>query len=288
MIEIDWPERSEPAPWRRDGGKVVVCVTIDVDAESPILARGDHYAEHLSTLSHQAFGPRKGLDRLLGVLQGCDVPATVFIPGETAVRWPSTVESAAEGGYEVALHGFSHRHPVHLSADEQRREVDAAIETLTRFGVDPVGYRAPNWEMHSVTLEHLAARGLQYDSSLMDDDEPYVLSLAEGRLAELPPHWSLDDWEQYFFVPEPDIGQRIVPPSQVLQLWSEELEAMRRWGGLLVLTLHPFLSGRASRARALEQFIELAQGYDDVEFATCSEIAGRVLGDQGGSIVPKY
>jgi len=29
----------------------------------------------------------------------------------------------------------------------------------------------------------------------MDDDRPYGLSTAAGEVAELPVHWSLDDWE---------------------------------------------------------------------------------------------
>lgn len=275
---IDWPPRTVAEAWREPETSVVVCVTIDVDAESPVLARGEHYANHLTTMSHQAYGPSVGVPRLIDVLAGAGVPATFFIPGESAERWPHMVEQVLEAEHEIALHGYTHRHPVHLGADEQRTEVDRAYELMTRLGVRPTGYRAPNWEMTRDTLDHLTARGLRYDSSLMDDDRPYVLELSGGRLAELPPHWSLDDWEQYFFVPEPDIGQRIVSPNQVLELWSLELVAMRRWGGLLVLTLHPFLSGRPSRAVAVEKFINYAQEHPDVEFATCDQVAQRALG----------
>ena len=53
----------------------------------------------------------------------------------------------------------------------------------------------------------------------MDDDRPYVLRVGDHRLVELPPHWSLDDWEQYAFLPDPNIGATIELPSKVLELW---------------------------------------------------------------------
>jgi hypothetical protein len=78
------------------------------------------------------------------------------------------------------------------------------------------------------TLGLLAGCGIHYDSSLMDDDKPYRLVTVSGSVAELPVHWSLDDWEQYAFLPDPDIGQQIESPLKVDELWTAELDAMRR------------------------------------------------------------
>ncbi len=75
------------------------------------------------------------------------------------------------------------------------------------------------------------------------DDVPYRIDTAAGTLIELPVHWSLDDWEQYAFLPEPDIGSQIELPSKVLELWTAELDAMRDEGCLLLVTMAPFLSG---------------------------------------------
>ena len=105
----------------------------------------------------------------------------------------------------------------------------------------------------------MAEYGLAYDSSLMDSDRPYRLRRRGDRtIAELPPHWSLDDWEQYAFLPRPDIGSVIESPRKVLEIWTAELDAMRRHGCLFMLTCHPFLSGRPSRVEALRALIEHA------------------------------
>ena len=63
-------------------------------------------------------------------------------------------------------------------------------------------------------------------------------------------HWSLDDWEQYAYLPEPDIGRLIETPSKVVELWTGELDAMRATHSLCVLTCHPFVSGRPRASRA--------------------------------------
>jgi len=128
-------------------------------------------------------------------------------------------------------------------------------------------------ELNERTPELLAAAGFAYDSSLMDDDVPYRLATDAGTLIELPVHWSLDDWEQYAFLPEPDIGSQIELPAKVLELWTGELDAMRDEGCLLVITMHPFLSGRPARAKMVGEFLGRVRERGDVWQATMSEIA---------------
>jgi peptidoglycan/xylan/chitin deacetylase (PgdA/CDA1 family) len=265
-----------PARWRGDAAAVVL-LTFDVDAETPLLAAGETYETHLSTMSHQAYGPRVGLPRILAMLERRGLPATFFVPGLTAERWPGTVERILAAGHEVALHGYTHRTPTALEPGEQLEELERGMAALARAGATPVGYRAPLWSTTAVTLEGLGRHGLRYDSSLFDDDRPYLLDTPSGRLAELPVHWSLDDWEQYVYVPEPDLGHVINRPSTVAQLWIEELDAMRATGSLCVLTCHPFASGRPSRLAAIERFIDFAQSCGDVGFARADTLADALL-----------
>ena len=125
----------------------------------------------------------------------------------------------------------------------------------------------------------VAEYGLSYNSSLMDDDRPYLAETDKGTIVELCPHWSLDDWEQYAFLPRPVIGQVIESPRKVLEMWTAELDGMRRYGCLFVLTRHPFLSGRPGRVDALRALIEHALNAGDVEFTTAVEVADRARDD---------
>ncbi|HYZ29640.1 MAG TPA: polysaccharide deacetylase [Thermoleophilaceae bacterium] len=263
-MKFEWP----------NGARAACAITFDVDAESAILAIDRRYATRASTMSHQAYGPKVGVPRLMKVLERANVRATFFVPGFTAGRYPDTVRRIVDAGHEVGWHNDLHEPPYTLSETEERAILERGAEVLEPLtGRRPRGYRAPWWELNERTPELLAGAGFAYDSSLMDDDVPYRLSTSAGSLIELPVHWSLDDWEQYAFLPEPDIGSQIELPSKVLELWTAELDAMRDEGCLLVITMHPFLSGRPSRAAMVAEFLGRIRERGDVWHATAGEIA---------------
>jgi peptidoglycan/xylan/chitin deacetylase (PgdA/CDA1 family) len=229
-------------------------------------------------MSHQAYGPKVGVPRILRMLERQGVTGSFFVPGLTADRYPGTVEAIVAAGHELGHHGYSHV-PYHaLSDDDQRRDVERALQSLERItGRRPEGFRAPWWELTNSTPALLAENGFAWDSSMMDDDRPYLLDTGRGVLAELPVHWMLDDWEQYAFLPEPHVGAVIESPAKVLDLWSSELDALADEGGLFVSTSHPFLSGRASRVATLEKLAVHARSLEGVWVAPLGEIARHTL-----------
>ncbi len=265
--DMGWPEAKHSA----------FALSFDVDAESAILAVDPGFATRVSTMSHQAYGPRVGVPRILEMLQRQGLKATFFVPGLTADRYPETVEAIAAGGHEVGHHGYSHT-PFHaLSPERQRAEIEGGLASLERItGAPPRGFRAPWWELTEQLPDLLSEYGFEYDSSLMDDDRPYLLETSRGRLVELPVHWIMDDWEQYAFLPEPNVGTVIESPAKVLEMWSLEMEALADDGGLFILTCHPFISGRPSRVRAIESLIERARHRGDTWISSLGSIAAHV------------
>jgi peptidoglycan/xylan/chitin deacetylase (PgdA/CDA1 family) len=255
-----------------------VMLGFDVDAETPIWSIDPGYARDAMAMTHQAYGPRVGVPRILALLEELGVPATFFVPGVVAQRYPATVEAIVSAGYEIGHHSHSHRPPATLTAAEERRDFEQALEALARLGVTPRGHRAAMWRATWQTPSLVAEYGLVYDSSLMDDDRPYVLETPHGAIAELPPHWSLDDWEQFAFLPDPELGAVINSPVVVLEQWRWELDAMRRHRGLFSLTCHPFLSGRPGRVELLRHLIEHGLAAGDVVFLSASQAAERAFG----------
>ena len=266
-----------PFAWP-DGHRAALSLTFDVDAESAILAVDPAYARKLSTMSHQRYGPRVGVPRILRMLERTGVRATFFVPGLTADLHPAMVEAVLAAGHELGHHGYSHVPYHRMTDDEQRRDIDRAFTSLARAGggARPDGFRAPWWELTNSTPGILSEFGIAWDSSLMDDDHPYLLDTGTSVLAELPVHWMLDDWEQYAFLPEPHIGAVIESPAKVLDLWGSELEALAGEGGLMVHTSHLFLSGRASRVATLERLVERARELGGIWIASAGEIAAHV------------
>jgi peptidoglycan-N-acetylglucosamine deacetylase len=264
--------------WLGDSAALAV-LSFDVDAESAILANGRRYADHAMVMTHQAYGPLVGVPRILQLLDDFGLKATFFVPGLTAERYPQTVDEIAAAGHEIGHHSYSHRSPVDLGEAGEREDFERALQALDAVGVRPKGHRSALWEASWDTPALVAEYGLEYDSTLMDDDKPYLLTTERGTIAELPPHWSLDDWEQYAYLPRPPIGVNIESPAKVLDLWTNELDAMRRHGCLFMLTNHPFLTGRPGRVETLRKLVEHALGRGDVEFVTAAEVAARVRDD---------
>lgn len=266
------------------GHAAVLVLTFDIDAESCVLAEGRRYADHPNVMSHQAYGPRVGVPRILAMLGDYELKATFFIPGVTAQRYPELVERILAEGHEVGHHSHTHRPPQTMSEDDERRDFALGMEALAKLGARVEGHRTALWAPHWSTAALVAEHGLIYQSNLMDDDRPYVLETTSGRIAELPPHWSLDDFPQYAFMWEPDIGRNVESPRKAAEVWTLELDAMREYGCLMVLNNHPFLSGRPSRVKGLRSLIEFALSAGDVEITTGSTIARRVLADPTATV----
>ena len=278
---VDWRSPLPPGFSWPDGYRAAACFTFDVDAESPILFDFPESPAWLDVMSHQAYGARTGIARLLRLLDRRGIRATFFIPGYSAERWPAICRSIRDAGHEIAHHGYLHEGTHGATPAEQDARIVRGLAALDEvLGVQPTGYRAPNWELTFETPGLLARHGFLYDSGLMDADHPYLLATSEepgaATIVELPGHWALDDWEAYNYLPGITGSGVISSPADVLARWTLELEALAQEGGLFMLTNHPFVSGRASRAVALETLVERAQSIDGLWIATAAEIAAHV------------
>jgi hypothetical protein len=187
----DWRSRLPPRFGWPDGARAAACFTFDVDAESVILYEHPETAAWLDVMSHQAYGARTGIARLLRALDRRQISATFFIPGYSAERWPAICRSIRDAGHEIAHHGYLHEgaHGA-TSADEEARIVHGLAALDAVLGVRPTGYRAPSWELTFETPAILTRHGFAYDSGLMDADHPYLLATSEDpgapTIVELP------------------------------------------------------------------------------------------------------
>ena len=263
-------------PW--PGGKsAAAAFTFDVDAESAVLWGNDAVAARMSVMSHQAYGPLVGIPRILQLLKTNQIRATFFVPGHTAHRYPAAVRRIVESGHEIAHHGYLHEQPTALTLAQEIEALDRGLQALAEVaGVRPIGYRAPMWDLSWRTPELLLERGFLYDSSLMDADHPYELAVGEGSVVEIPIQWALDDWEQYCYLPDIAGSGLIESPRKAREMWQLEFDALRAAGACWVLTNHPFLSGRASRAAELGDLMRYVVGHDDVWTTSLGTIAEHV------------
>jgi peptidoglycan/xylan/chitin deacetylase (PgdA/CDA1 family) len=240
----------QPKSWP-GGKKVAVLLSFDVDNETIAIRYGE---PTVGSLAEMQYGARVGLPRILSLLDKHRIPASFFIPSVSLAITPSMATDIKRSGrHEFGVHGWIHELNSTLPDSAERALLKKAVDELTQLtGSRPTGYRAPSWNFSPNTLDILRDMGFRYESSLMADDAPYEL-LQRGQptgLVELPVQWILDDAP--LFDPR---GERYMNPRDVARVWMDEFDKAQAEGGMVVLTLHPHVSGHRSRIVALEQFI---------------------------------
>ena len=234
-----WPE----------GRRFAATVSFDFDAEELWIGEDPDNASRPGVLSQGKYGPRVGVQLILDLLEAHDIRATFFVPGKDALRHPDAVRAIVAAGHEIAHHGFTHTNPTRLTAAEERAELEEGLRVLRGFGADVRGYRSPSWEFTPHTLDLLEEAGLQYSSNLLDHIVPY--RHAAHDLVEVPVSWILDDAPHFWFAND-TWNKTIRSPREVLDVWLPEIDGIAALGGHVMLTFHPFLTGRPSRLAFLD------------------------------------
>jgi peptidoglycan-N-acetylglucosamine deacetylase len=127
------------------------CVTVDMEQDCP---------PYLDTWR----GVVEGTPVLLDLLAEERVPATFFVTGETARRFPETVRDILAAGHELGAHGDTHAGFGAMDPAAARAEIARASATLRAFA--PVtSFRAPNLTFPAAYVPLLDELGYRLDSS---------------------------------------------------------------------------------------------------------------------------
>ncbi len=262
----DWP----------DGARVAVALSFDSDHETIPLRDGETGP---GTLSQGEYGSRVGARRILALLAARGIPATFFMPAVSALLHLDEVRRYVTGGHEVALHGWIHERIATLPPAAERELAMRSAEVLEKnTGVRPVGIRTPSWDFSPATLGIIRELGLQYDSSLMGDDEPYEI-VEHGEpsgIVEIPVEWIRDD-AVYFPMERYSALRPYASPRSVLSIWIDEFDGAYADRGLFQLTMHPHVIGHRSRMAILTELIDHIASRQGVWFATHAQVAQYAL-----------
>ncbi|MGE4337066.1 MAG: polysaccharide deacetylase family protein [Pigmentiphaga sp.] len=251
---------------------------ICLDAEAIWLAINPANQARPAHLSHGTFEIREGLAALLSLLRKHDVPATFFVPGMTARRYPDAVRLIADHGHELGSHSETHRSPIGLSFEEERQELRLGIEAIeTLTGARPCTWRSPSWDWSDHTLDLLLAEGVTVSTNFHDSVAPYRHQ-QDGRplpLVELPVQWHLADAP--YFIHGGRMERVIRSSAEVERIWLEEFEGSYHWpGAFFHLTLHVQLIAMPGRLRMLDRLIATLKRHPRTEFMTSATLAARV------------
>jgi peptidoglycan/xylan/chitin deacetylase (PgdA/CDA1 family) len=203
-------------------------------------------------LTHQEYGHRVGIFRVLEVLAKYGIPPTVAMDTLTAEHYPYLVRHCRQRGCEIIGHGVAASRVItsKMSESEEHAYIQSALATLKRAtGQTPVGWLGPAYGESARTPQLLAQAGIQYVCDWVNDEQPYRLQTPQGELCALPIMLELDDVHA--------LWERQVPIDRYATLLTESFDTLCRDGAhngrVLVLHLHPWLIGQPFRIGFLDQ-----------------------------------
>jgi polysaccharide deacetylase family protein (PEP-CTERM system associated) len=142
--------------------------TVDVEDYFHVSA----FSDHVSPSQWHTFESRvvANTNRLLRLLDQHQTPATFFVLGWVAARYPELVRQIDAAGHEVGCHSHWHRLVYDMEPDEFRSDLRHARDVLQDILGKPItAYRAPSYSITRRSLwalDILAEEGFEYDSSI--------------------------------------------------------------------------------------------------------------------------
>jgi peptidoglycan/xylan/chitin deacetylase (PgdA/CDA1 family) len=262
-------------------------ITINLDAEYFWLSLDPGCSNWPKTLSMGQYGIKRGLGRVLDVLDQYDVKATFFVPGRVAELYPEKIKEIASRGHELACHGYAHENLANLPVDEQRQALQKGADSIEKIGgVRPAGVRAPEGEISEATMRLFIELGFTYSSSLFCNDVPFFYADKEtGKdIVEIPIFWELFDLPYFAFNYRPafPVGQgRPANYTQVVDSWMSDFDGFYKYGLCYVTQFDPQTIGTPGRIALLETLLRHIREREDVWFATGSEMTKYVRSNVG-------
>jgi len=224
---------------------------------------------HWNMESIYEYGSRAGFWRLYRLLKG--LPITVYGVATALARSPEQVAAMKAAPWEIASHGLKWIEYKDHSEDDERADMQEAIRLHTEVvGEAPRGWYTGRCSTNTVRLAAETGQ-FAYVADSYADDLPYWMEF--GRRDQLIVPYTLDCNDMRFATP-----QGFNSGTQFFDYLKASFDALYREGlegapKMMSVGLHCRLIGRPGRIEALRQFIEYAQSYDDVWFATREQIA---------------
>ncbi|MBA2469913.1 MAG: hypothetical protein H0V37_10960 [Chloroflexia bacterium] len=201
-----------------------------------------------------------GLQRLLRLLADLDLSSTTAWSASALASYPQLARIAQDGGHELA---------VSQAAGGAVGQHEALLSRIS--DIPPVGV-IKALPLASLSPGESSTGGVGQLSSISwivtgaGGDVPVLMAEDGQQTAIIPvsPYWIDTSWLT------PD---RPLPPSSLLEAWSLSLAAVRSEGGLMVVVLHPHISGRPGFSSQIERFLDEAIESGDVWIANAAQVA---------------
>ena len=292
-MHYDYVPITQRSPLKWPGGKrVALIITLNLetwdllkDTDKPYYAGGPAILPDVlpgntpdfPNYTWREYGQRVGAFRLFDVFDEVKVRPSCTINAVTALRRRPMLDAALARGCEILAHNYEQGELLTNFAKEPAKERDV-IERSLKVYEQAVGRKARGWLSSSLrgtlnTADILAEHGLLFYCDLMNDDQPYLVQTPHGPIVSTPYTNEINDFTI--------LTRRNHTTSEFRDILIEELSVLYKeaahTGKLMNVGLHPHVSGRAYRVRALREFIRYAKTLRGVWWTTREEVAAWYL-----------
>jgi allantoinase len=300
MMEYDYvpmPQR-EPLQWP-NGARVALMLTFNLetwdltkDTDKPYYAGGPAIlpdslpgdTADYPNYSWREYGQRVGIWRLFDLFDEMGAKASCTTNAVTFERRKQMTDACLERGWELLTHNWEQGELLTNFAKDPAKERDIVLRSLDQYE-KYVGRKSKGWLSSSLrctpqTASILAEYGCTFLCDIMNDDQPYLLRTENGPIVSVPYSNEIND---FTFV-----TRRNYTTDQYRDALIEELDVLYAEGAtsgrIMNVGIHPHVSGRAHRVRALREFIAHAKTLPGVWWATREEIADFYLANHESHI----
>jgi putative urate catabolism protein len=225
---------------------------------------------HMSMESLYEYGSRAGFWRLMRLFEERRLPITVFAVAMALERNPDAALAMAEGGHEVASHGWrwiDYQDVDEATEREHMRRAVASIERLT--GTRPLGWYTGRTSPRTqrLVVEH---GGFLYDADSYADDLPYWVKV-EGTDHLVVPYTLEANDMRFASAQGFNSGDQFF--AYLRDAFDVLYEEGERAPKMMSVGLHCRLVGRPGRFAALRRFLDHVQAHDRVWICRRIDIA---------------
>jgi peptidoglycan/xylan/chitin deacetylase (PgdA/CDA1 family) len=222
----------------------------------------------LNALGWVDYGMRRGIQRILRVLDRHGIRGTMIVCGVLAERYPAVVRSIADAGHDIVAHSYGMDViPAYLNEEQERvniRRVTDLFEKVT--GTRPRGWISPRATPSPRTARLLAEEGYEWHGDTMNDDLPYVVKFGNRSIVAFPGNMEMNDTPLYI-----RYGNS---PRMMLEMFDDWMEyARHRETGASRIdpSIHAHVFGRITGIHVFEELIERVKAASDIWIGTRNE-----------------
>lgn len=295
-MEYDYVPISERGQLKwPDGKKVALILTFNLetwdlikDTDAPYYAGGpailpDTLPGNIPdypNFTWREYGQRVGIWRLYDLFDELGVKASCTTNAVTFERRNPMVKACLDRGWELITHNYEQGELLTKFAHEPEQEeaiISRSIEMFEKHvGRRPVGWLSSSLRGTLNTPAILAKEGYKFYCDIMNDDQPFMIRTDNGPIVSVPYSNEINDFTI--------ITRRGHTTDEYRDILIEELNVLYKEGAtqarIMNVGLHPHVTGRAYRIRAIREFLEYAKTLPDVWWTTREEIADWYLEQQ--------